>query len=71
MLNAALSGVPQMRERMVLVAYHKELNLVPVFPEPSHWVELPPGYNGSRNLALKALRAMYRTSEFYLPPPTA
>ncbi|WP_426804394.1 DNA cytosine methyltransferase [Stenotrophomonas sp. SrG] len=71
LLNAALYGVPQMRERMFLVAYHKELNLVPVFPEPSHWVELPPGYTGSRNVALKALRAMDRPSEFYLPPPTA
>jgi len=27
------------------------------FPEPTHWVDLPPGYEGSRSVALKLLSA--------------
>lgn len=69
LLNASLYGVPQMRERMFLIAYRKELNTVPEFPIPTHWINLPPGYNGSRNVALKALRGMNFPSRFYTEPP--
>ncbi len=55
LLNAAFFGVPQMRERMILVAWRRELGAHVSFPEPSHWMDLPPGYQGSRQVALKLL----------------
>lgn len=70
LINAALYGVPQMRERMFLIAYRKELNIAPRFPSPTHWTELPPGYYGSRNVALKALRDMALPSKFYSAAPS-
>ena len=71
LLNAAHYGVPQMRERMFLVAYREELKATPDFPSPTHWIDLPSGYHGSRNVALKALRGMTSPSEFYVAPPAA
>lgn len=52
-LNAAYYGVPQVRERLFLVAYADELQIEPSFPEPSRYLELPRGYEGSRRVALK------------------
>ena len=56
LLNAAFYGVPQMRERMFLVAYRRELADEVEFPDPTHWMRLPPGYTGSRQVALKLLK---------------
>lgn len=47
LLNAAFYGVPQMRERMFLIGYHEDVADAVSFPEPTHWVDLPPGYEGS------------------------
>lgn len=55
LLNAVFYGVPQMRERMFLLACCKELKCDITFPQPSHWAELPQGYEGSRRVALKSL----------------
>lgn len=55
LLNAAFYGVPQMRERMFLVAYREELGQQVTFPPYTHWVDLPAGYEGSRQVALKSL----------------
>jgi len=55
LLNAAHYGVPQTRERMFLLAYHRSLGLQPSFPSPTHWIALPSGYGGSRAVALKLL----------------
>lgn len=55
LLNAAFYGVPQTRERMFLIAIWKELTDRISFPEPTHWIELPSGYEGSRSVALKLL----------------
>jgi DNA (cytosine-5)-methyltransferase 1 len=55
LLNAAYYGVPQMRERMFLIAYREEIGADIRFPAPTHWVDLPPGYEGSRSVALKLL----------------
>jgi DNA (cytosine-5)-methyltransferase 1 len=52
-LNAAFYGVPQLRERLFLVALDASLDASPDFPVPSHCVELPRGYEGSRCVALK------------------
>lgn len=60
LLNAAFYGVPQMRERMFLVALRRELKTDPVFPTPTHWIDLPSGYESSRSVALKLLGPMIR-----------
>ena len=65
LLNAAFYGVPQMRERMFLIAYRQELDVAVRFPRPSHWMRLPVGYEGSRSVALKTMAA----SKFYIEPP--
>lgn len=55
LLNASFYGVPQMRERMILIAYRREIADSATFPEPSHFIDLPPGYEGTRSVALKFL----------------
>lgn len=56
-LNAAYFGVPQVRERLFLVALANTLNQVPSFPVPTHFLDLPKGYEGSRRVALKHVSA--------------
>lgn len=69
LFNAAFYGVPQMRERMFLIAYTREIGTEVEFPLPTHWVELPKGYEGSRQVALKTLGGNLFTYAFYTPPP--
>jgi DNA (cytosine-5)-methyltransferase 1 len=71
LLNAAFYGVPQMRERMFLIAYRRELGATVSFPSPSHWLVLPPGYEGSRSVALKTLRGLLGDAHSYIEPPAA
>ena len=53
LLNAAYYGVPQMRERMFLIGCRREIVNRVTFPSPTHWVDLPSGYEGTRAVALK------------------
>lgn len=71
LLNAAFYGVPQMRERMFLMAYRHELATKISFPSPTHWLVLPPGYEGSRSVALKTLRSLVDDAHSYIAPPAA
>lgn len=71
LLNAAFYGVPQMRERMFLIAYRRELGVQVSFPAPSHWLVLPPGYEGSRSVALKTLKKLVGDAHSYIAPPAA
>ncbi|NUO74757.1 MAG: DNA cytosine methyltransferase [Lysobacter sp.] len=71
LLNAAFYGVPQMRERMFLIAYRRELGVRASFPAPSHWLVLPPGYEGSRSVALKTLKNLVGDAHSYIAPPAA
>ena len=73
LLNAAFYGVPQTRERMFLIAYRREIAPSVSFPKPTHWVELPPGYAGSRRVALKVLSNgdMFAAAHSYMEPPEA
>lgn len=73
LLNAAFYGVPQMRERMFLIAYCREIADSIAFPEPVSWIDLPPGYTGSRNVALKLISAASDTDNAcnYVDPPEA
>lgn len=57
LLNAAYYGVPQMRERLFLVAIDSSLGVAPSFPEPSHSAKLPTGYESARTVALKHVPA--------------
>jgi len=56
LLNAAWYGVPQMRERMILVGFHRATGIKPRFPTPTHYVDLPPGYTGTKNAARRVLK---------------
>ncbi len=71
LLNASLYGVPQMRERMFLMGYRREIANTVQFPDPTHWAELPPGYQGSRAVALKMLRRhdLLGRAHDYIDPP--
>lgn len=53
LLNAAYFGVPQIRERLFLVAYANAMEIEPRFPDPTHFLRLPRGYEGARRVALK------------------
>lgn len=72
LLNAAFYGVPQMRERMILIAYRREIANVVTFPQPTHFIELPPGYEGTRSVALKFLDSeIADDAHHYIPAPKA
>lgn len=69
-LNAVFYGVPEMRERMFLVAFHKELQAEHWHPEPTHWIDLPQGYHGSRQVALQTIRRdMFQEDRYFSDPP--
>lgn len=67
LLNTVYYGVPQMRERMFLIAVHKTVQNEISFPAPTHYINLPAGYHGSRNVALKHINV--RSNPYYIPPP--
>lgn len=70
LLNAVHYGVPQMRDRMFLIAYADMLGAKVVFPSPTHWAELPIGYYGSRQVALKSIKTtLINWRSFYIQPP--
>lgn len=53
LINAAFHGVPQMRDRVFLIAYHKSLGAEVRFPKATNHLVLPSGYDGTRSVALK------------------
>jgi DNA (cytosine-5)-methyltransferase 1 len=53
LINSAFHGVPQMRDRVFLLAYRRELRIRPTFPRATHHMKLPPGYAGTRAVALR------------------
>jgi DNA (cytosine-5)-methyltransferase 1 len=72
LLNAAYYGVPQMRERAFLLAYSKALLTAPEFPEPTHWVELPRGYRGTRQVAFKGLKLdLFNPTNLFVDAPAS
>ena len=66
LLNAAFHGVPQMRDRVLLVAYRKELKAKIRFPDATHHVVLPKGYAHTRTVALRFVDLISGTA--YMPP---
>lgn len=73
LLNAALYGVPQMRERAFLIAIHRTIAKSVALPDPTHWIALPSGYEGSRAVALKLLSRSdtHGPDQFYQSSPEA
>ncbi len=76
LLNAVHYGVPQMRERMFLVAYINEICPETFFPKPTNYHVLPRGYEGSRQVALQTvsidrLNLFNKNTAFFVPtePP--
>jgi DNA (cytosine-5)-methyltransferase 1 len=53
LINSAFHGSPQMRDRVFLVAYRKELGVTVRFPRATRFMRLPRGYAGTRAVALK------------------
>jgi len=53
LINSAHHGVPQMRDRVYMIAFHKDLEAQIVFPRATHHCILPRGYGGTRAVALK------------------
>jgi len=70
-LNTVHYGVPQMRQRMFLIAYHRDVSDTVKFPEPTNRYELPSGYEGSRQVALKLLSDvdLFGCAHRYIKPP--
>lgn len=72
LLNSANYGVPQMRERMFLLAYCKELRAEVSFPSPTNWLEFPKGYEGTRRVALRNIApSLFDKESRYVAPPIA
>lgn len=55
LINSAHHGVPQMRDRVYMIAFRKELKTIPEFPRATHSCLLPSGYQGTRSVALKLI----------------
>ena len=72
LLNSVYYGVPQMRERMFLVAIASQLIDRVTFPAPTHWFDIPRGYEGSRQVALQTVRRdLFNQHAFFVEPPAA
>jgi DNA (cytosine-5)-methyltransferase 1 len=55
LLNAAFYGVPQMRERLFLIAIDRSIGTRPRVPDQTRSARLPSGYKGARTVALQRI----------------
>jgi DNA (cytosine-5)-methyltransferase 1 len=53
LINSAFHGTPQMRDRVFLIAYRRDLGASVRFPAATRHLVLPRGYQGTRAVALK------------------
>jgi len=65
LINSAFHGCPQMRDRVFLIAYRKELAVTVRFPRATRFMRLPRGYAGTRAVALRHVD--HSGSAGYLP----
>lgn len=70
LLNSAHYGVPQMRERVFLVACHRTVGKKFVWPTPTHKCDLPVGYEGSRQVALKKVNEEPQSAPHFQSTPS-
>lgn len=68
LINSAHHGVPQMRDRVFMIAFHRTLGASIEFPTASNYCLLPQGYQGTRAVALKLIDMFSQTS--YVPADT-
>jgi DNA (cytosine-5)-methyltransferase 1 len=68
LINSAHHGVPQMRDRVYMIAYRKELGIPVRFPAATHRCDLPSGYGGTRAVALKLIDLFSKPG--YVEPDT-
>lgn len=68
LINSSHHGVPEMRDRVYMIAFHKSLNAPLRFPKASHYCDLPSGYQGTRAVALKLIDLLDGTG--YVEPDT-
>jgi DNA (cytosine-5)-methyltransferase 1 len=61
LLNASHYGVPQMRTRCFLIGIAKCAATPPQAPEPTHHHELPVGYRGTKDVALRHINVFGRS----------
>jgi DNA (cytosine-5)-methyltransferase 1 len=72
LLNSVYYGAPQMRERMFLVAIASQIADEVSFPAPTHWVDMPRGYEGTRQVALQTVRRdLFEDNSYFVDPPVA
>jgi DNA (cytosine-5)-methyltransferase 1 len=72
LLNSVYFGVPQMRERMFLIAIASQIADTITFPTPTHWMDMPRGYEGTRQVALQTVRTdLFDGDPFFVEPPVA
>lgn len=70
LLNSVWYGVPQMRERMILVGFHRSTGIKPRFPVPTHHLVLPSGYTSSKNAARRVIKAEGSAHHRWILDPT-
>jgi DNA (cytosine-5)-methyltransferase 1 len=73
LLNAVHYGVPEMRERMILVAFANGIQPHEFFPNPQNNHLLPRGYEGSRQVALRTVgnrqTDLFQRDTAFIPSP--
>ncbi len=64
LINSAFHGVPQMRDRVFLIAVHRLAGGAPQFPAAERHMILPVGYDGTRAVAYKLLQTVSGPRDF-------
>jgi DNA (cytosine-5)-methyltransferase 1 len=68
-LNTAHYGVPQLRQRFYLLAILDVLDVKLCFPEPTHDIQVPSGYESAHFVALSTIERNLFNTVRYIDPP--
>lgn len=68
-LNTAYYGIPQLRQRFYLIAVLDALQVEPFFPEPTHFIRVPSGYESAHFFALTTIGGNLFNTVRYVEPP--
>lgn len=71
-LNTVYYGIPQLRQRFYLLAILDALDIDPCFPDPTHFIRVPSGYESAHAVARNTLDLFHtvRYVEPIYPPET-
>ena len=58
LINSAHHGVPQMRDRVYMIAFHRRARAIIRFPAATNRCDLPSGYAGTRAVAFKMINSV-------------